>query len=147
MACDEERIETWMDLWRVSQHLVFPLIQTLSGKCYTTIFPLVGLALSLAVMSLWLHFQEGLWMKQMVPHRTKSLSLFCILLDCPCRWKVKASSVKDVLKLVSVLICLLARGPEWGKGRTRYCVTQNRLFSHHRERGHVLAGIQLWPGV
>lgn len=36
-----------MDPWRLSQHLVFPLIQTLSGKCFATIFPLVGLARSL----------------------------------------------------------------------------------------------------
>lgn len=55
----------------------------------------------------------------------------------PCRWKVKAVSVKDVLRLVSVLIGPLARG----QGRERagvwwYYVPQNRLFSHHRARAH-----------
>lgn len=77
---------------------------------------------------------------------TQSLSLYSAFYR-RCRWKVKASSAKDGLKLVSVLNCLLAWGPGWGKGRTQYCVTQNRLFSHQPEHGRILAGIQPWPRV
>lgn len=88
-------------------------------------------------MSLWLHFLEaGEWNKRRRWERATSVfkgcqTLFCEFAGSPCRWKVKAVSVKDVLRLVSVLIGLLARGPGREKSRTLtvLCYTKQALLT------------------
>lgn len=135
MACDGE---SWMDPWRVGQHWMFPAIQALSGKSYATLFPMSVLCLSLAVISLWLHFLEG-W--EMTPPNVPQRAQCCVFkrhqafscdsIGCPCRWKVKAVRVKDVLRLVSVLIPPLARGPGREKNRdpTILCSSKQALLT------------------
>lgn len=53
---------------------MFPLIQTLSWKCYVAIFPMV-VFVSLSLDEIVAAFHGGLRMKQMVPQRAKSLFL------------------------------------------------------------------------
>lgn len=62
--------------------------------------------------------------------------LFCDFTGSPCRWKVKAVSVKDVLRLVSMLIGLLARGPGREKQDSNSIVLHKTGSSHTIE--HVL---------
>lgn len=117
----------------VTGDLMLTVIRTLSGKCYTIIFPLVVLSLSLAAMSLWLHSLEA-------ENQTdgdvfvfkRCQSVFCVFTARPCRWKVKAVGVKDA----SALMCRLPGGPakERRGGLWPYWVAQNRLFSHHGAR-------------
>lgn len=67
---------------------MFPVIQTLSGKCYTTLFPMAVLSL-ISYDELVAAFPGSLRMKHMVPQREQSLFLkgvrpySVILLDLP----------------------------------------------------------------
>lgn len=62
----------------------------------------------------------------MVPHG--AVSLFCGTVPAGERSRL---SVKDVLKLVTVLICLLARGPGREKGRTSNGIVLHKTGSSH----------------
>lgn len=72
-------MESWMDPWQVSQHLVFPLIQAHSRKCYTTIFPMVVFVSLISRDELVAAFPIGLRMKQMLPQSAMSLAADIIL--------------------------------------------------------------------
>lgn len=96
-------------------------------------FPSVGLALSLAQMNLWLHFQEGLWMKQTVPHRAKSLSLFCILLDCPWQVKGQGFECKRCTEACQRVNLSVGQRPRTRKGQDEVlCYTKQALLTPSR---------------
>ena len=89
------------------------------------------LPLLLAVIGLWLRFLVARECNTRCHRKAASLWWQTLLLYCRCRWKVKTERVKDVLELVSVLICLLARGPgrEERRTRTGLCYTQQALLT------------------
>lgn len=139
MVCDGG---SWMDPRWVSQRLVFPLIHTLSGKCYAHNIS-NGCFVSLISRD-WLVARVSRRPGSETNGATESeVFVAADIAVCPCRWKVKTVSVKRCTGACQCVNLPVGRRPrqreERRAGLEQHCVTHNRLLSHHRARACILA--------